>query len=485
MTRRRFLQSTAVLATASSLRFSPRAWSQPTGANEAVRFAVIGLGLKGTAHVQQLLKTPGVRVAALCDVDPEALARETEKLRAARGPVFASTDARAVLDRGDVDAVLIATCNHWHALLTIWACQAGKDVYVEKPVSHSIWEGRRMIEAAARHGRIVQAGTQLRSDTGLAAAVAAIRQGRLGRVRWIHGLCYTRRESIGRCAAWYPNNLDYDRWCGPAAMLPLERRALHYDWHWLWHTGNGDMANIGAHVMDIARRFLPADTPPRRVLSLGGRFGVEDAGETPNTQLALYDWPDTPVLFETRGLPTKPGAAAMDQLLGIRTGVVVHCEGGYYAGYIGGGLYAHDGRLIERLPGDGGAGHLANFVAAVRHRRREELAADLELGHASTSLCHFANLSYRLGEAAPAAALREIVEAYPPARDALAAMLSHLVAHGIEPERTRLRAGKWLPPSEQAAELALALGGEPTALARVETLLRGSHRPPYLVPDQI
>ncbi|HTO04782.1 MAG TPA: Gfo/Idh/MocA family oxidoreductase, partial [Opitutus sp.] len=257
-------------------RFTPSTWAQAAGSNDAVRVAVIGLNDKGASHVNQLLNLAGVRVVALCDVDPRILAREVEKLKAQQISVFAHTDARRIFERDDVDAVVIATSNHWHALLTVWACQAGKDVYVEKPVSRTIWEGRKMVEAAGKYGRIVQSGTQFRSDTGWPEAIAWLRAGNLGKIRCIHTICYKLRESIGHRLPWYPDWLDYDLYCGPTPMVPLKRERLEYDWHWDWNTGNGELGNNGVHVIDIARRITGQNGLPARVTSVGGHFGVDD-----------------------------------------------------------------------------------------------------------------------------------------------------------------------------------------------------------------
>ena len=208
-TRRTFLKTTALAVGASlATRFVPSAWAQPDGVNGDIRVGVIGLNQKGAAHVRQLVDLRGVRIVALCDVDPKILAREVEVLKAKNISVSATTDARALMDRADLDAVVIASSDQWLALHTIWALQADKDVYIEKPVCRTIWEGQRMLTAAAKYSRIVQTGTQSRSDPGIAEGVAAVHSGRLGKIQWIHSLCYRLRESIGRRRPWYPDWLD-------------------------------------------------------------------------------------------------------------------------------------------------------------------------------------------------------------------------------------------------------------------------------------
>jgi len=361
--RREFLRTTAAGAAALAL---PTA--RVLGANGDVRVAVIGVGGKGRQHAGVFARLPGVRLVALCDVDPKRLA---ERAKGFDG-VDSCTDPRRILDRNDVDAVVIATPDHWHALLAIWACQAGKDVYVEKPVSHNIREGRKIIEAARKYSRIVQAGTQYRSDEGLAEAARYIHEGNLGKVLWGHVPWYERRGSIGQVAPHTPDWLDYDLYCGPAPVKPLRRKELHYDWHWVWSTGTGDLGNSGIHAFDVCRWFAGYEGLPPRAICIGGRFGVDDAGETPNTQLTVLDYKPAPIFIENRNLPVKKGDKAMDHLRGIREGVVLQCENGYFAGFRGGGwAYDNQGNKIKQFKGDGGGAHQANFIRAVRfHSRR-------------------------------------------------------------------------------------------------------------------
>ncbi|MBM3852985.1 MAG: gfo/Idh/MocA family oxidoreductase, partial [Verrucomicrobia bacterium] len=388
LTRRSFLGNFAVAAGASlaspALPASTRA--APVGANGAIRLAIIGLGNKGRGHVGQLAGRKDARVVALCDVDETAIARAVQGAEGKLAAPFTSTDARAIMARADVDAVIVASANHWHALHAVWGCQAGKDVYVEKPMTHTVWEGRKVIEAAAKYGRIVQVGTQYRSETGLAEGIRYVRTGELGKLKHIHAVYYGGRGAIARRAPWYPDFLDYNLFCGPTPMIPLEREKLHYDWHWSWATGNGEIGNNGVHVLDAALRYIGADAAPRRMLALGGRFGRNDAADTPNTHLAVFDYADVPVMFEARALPARPGVMLMDQVNGIRTGTVAHCEGGYVSGLIGCAAYDPSGKLIRKFGGDGGRGHMDNFLNAVRSRRAADLAAPATAGHVSAAL---------------------------------------------------------------------------------------------------
>lgn len=484
--RRSFLKSSALAATAGLVaKYSPSAHAQPVGANGDIRVAVIGFNAQGRGHINQLLKIPGVRLVALCDVDPQILAERAEEVRKQRpGELFLTTDLREIIAHKDIDAVTIAAPNHWHALATVWACQAGKDVYVEKPVAHTIWEGRKMVEAAAKYGRIVQAGTQFRSDTGLPAAIAHLRDGSLGKIQYVHALWYKGRGNIGRKLPWYPTDLDYDLFCGPAPVVPLERGRLHYDWHWMWATGNGDLANLGVHCVDIARRFGAHNALPGRVLSVGGRYIHDDPAETPNTQLTLFDFPEVPIFFETRGLPAKPGVRAMDSHRGIRTGVVVQCEGGYYAGYSGGATYDNDGKQIQRFPGDGGGTHMANFIAAVRSRKASDLNGPIDQGHASTATCLFGNISFRTGRPAPFAEVRDAFARLPAAQETLDRLKTHLEVNQVNLDLQPLTLGHWVR-TDGGDNITAVENADEATLERARYLLRETQRPKFAIPDTV
>src|SRR5437764_6365081 len=291
----------------------------------------------------------GTRLVALCDVDSNVLENEVKRCENKGEKVKGYTDIRKLLEDNDVDVVTIATPNHWHSLAAFWAVQAGKDVYVEKPVSHNVSEGRRVVEASRKYDRIVQAGTQCRTNPGLQEAIAWLREGNLGKIIRARGLCYKRRASIGKVdgAQPIPPHIDYDLWCGPAPMEPLMRKNLHYDWHWVWPTGNGDIGNQGVHEMDLCRWFVGNTTLPDSVMSIGGRFGYDDDATTPNTLITYYDYKPIPFIFEVRGLPSRALRAdePKDRIIGmdafgklIRVGIWVQCENGYFAAGEGGGF---------------------------------------------------------------------------------------------------------------------------------------------------
>ncbi len=475
LTRRTFISQAAAGAACAfpALRLGAAA------SNEEIRVAVIGLGGKGRGHAKMLHKFPGARLTALCDVDPQRLAEQVAAAKEAGLTVAAATDPRRILERKDVDAVVIATPNHWHAVLTVWACRAGKDVYVEKPVSHSIGEGPRMIEAARRYGRIVQSGTQYRSDEGIRAATAWIREGHIGRPRSAHIAWYEYRPSIGRAAPHRPDNLDYDLYCGPAEANPLTRSKLHYDWHWVWSTGDGDLGNSGVHPIDACRFMAGITGLPRRAMCLGGRFGVDDAGETPNTQLTLLDYPDVPMLVENRNLPAKSGQKAMDAFRGIREGFALDCEGGSFVGLKGGGaIYDRDGKRLRQFPGEGGGRHMANFIDAVRSRRAEDLNAPVLQGHYSSTICHLGNLSWRLGRPDTLAACREAVRNQPGAAETVDQLSRHLAANQLEASQALVTVGPWVDLDPTGGITAVS-GGDSATLKRARALAEGTHRRAY------
>jgi predicted dehydrogenase len=456
------------------------------GANDAVRVGVAGLRSKGAAHVELFRSIPGVRIAGLCDPDRDILDRELQKCRDAGETVPGFADVRALLDRKDVDAVVVAAPNHWHSLITVWACQAGKDVYVEKPVSHNLWEGRRAADAAVRYGRIVQAGLQGRSDDGLAEAFDVLRKGELGPIRLARGFCYKRRESIGTAGGPrpIPPSVDYDLWTGPAPLGPLMRRELHYDWHWFWDFGNGDLGNQGCHELDMCRWALGQPGLPKSAFSIGGRFGYADDGQTPNTQIVYFDYRPAPILFEVRGLPRKTGDTGMDDCRGVRIGVVIECEHGYFAGGMGGGwTYDNDGGKLRQFAGDGGAGHAAGFIRAVRSRDASALAAPVLEGHVSAGLHHVAEISQRLGTATPFEGIEKAVEAMPAVAGAVAGMKKHLSDNGVDPASVQPGLGPALEIDPGGERF---ISSAPFDLGSwANGMLTRNYRPPFVVPSDV
>lgn len=412
--------------------------SRVRGANEDIRVAVVGFGGRGRDHINAYSKMNGVRLVALCEADKDTLGREAAKLKDAGKAVETYGDIRKLLENPDIDAISVATPNHWHALATIWAAQAGKDVYVEKPISHNVFEGRQAVVAARKYGRIVQGGTQCRSSVGLIEAIAWLRQGHLGKIIRARGLCYKRRASIGKVDGPQPipANVDYDLWCGPAPKEPLMRKRLHYDWHWVWPTGNGDLGNQGVHQVDIARWVLGVNEFAPRIFTVGGRLGYVDDGTTPNTFVMIHDYKPAPLIFEVRGLPGSAENDKMDNYRGASIGVVADCEGGdlVIPSYEKAFAHDRDGKEIKKF--EGGGDHYANFIAAVRSRKHTDLAADIEEGHISAALCHTASISYRLGQQLSPDKLKSTVRDNADLAEAYGRMEQHLAANKVDLAKT-------------------------------------------------
>ena len=430
-------------------------------------------------------------MVALCDVDSANLGPEVEQFQKRKEPVAAYSDVRKLLENKDIDAIVVTTPNHWHALITIWACQAGKDVYVQKPASYSIWEGRQMVAAARKYNRIVQSPNGSRGQNGGREALEFVAQGKLGKVTTVRGLRFGARTSIGKVTGpqIIPKTIDYDLWSGPAPILPLERQNLHYDWHWQWQYGNGELGNWGIHLLDGCR-VAAGGGLPRHTISIAGRFGYEDDGQTPNTQIVYYDYDPAPVIFELRGLPKDKsfsiapdpdswGKDAMDTYLGISVGKVVHCENGYVVGSTAShAAYDLNGEKIctfEPTTPDQGE----NFIQAVRSRRTGELVADILDGHLSAALVHLGNISYRVGQTMPDRDIRERIAGN---RELLAAydrMKDHLSANGIDLDRKPATLGAMLT-LDTTSERFTGEFSEPA-----NELFGRSCRPPFTVPTEV
>jgi predicted dehydrogenase len=396
MNRRHFLLGTTAVLAGGAIR----GHASP---NDRMRVAVIGCGGRGSDHVNGWSKLANVEVAALCDVDASHLAEKLKRLETLGKPKPATyVDVRRLLDDKSIDAVSIATPNHWHTLMTVWACQAGKDVYVEKPCSHNVFESKQIVAAARKYDRIVQQGSQSRSSTALQDAVARMRAGELGDVYMARGLCYKWRDTIGRApVSAVPAGVDYDLWTGPAAKRQFTKNRFHYNWHWFWDTGNGDLGNQGIHEVDIARWGLGV-AHPTKVSAIGGKFMFDDDQETPNTLSAAWEFDvngaKKMMTFEVRhwispheaGIDgVKPGNTIGNQFYGSKGYYVIDNYNKYWS-FLG----------KDQQPGpaaEAGGDHYANFAAAVRSRRRQDLTAEIEEGALSCTLMHLANISYRVG----------------------------------------------------------------------------------------
>lgn len=415
-----------------------------------LRVAVIGFNGRGRDHIASLAPY----VVALCDCDQEVLARGASDFADRHQRMVDShSDYRRLLDRQDIDAVAIATPNHTHALIAIQAIESGKHVYVEKPVSHNVWEGRQLVAAAHQHQRVVQCGTQSRSAPCVQRAVEYVQSGELGKIQYVVGTCYKPREPIGTLdkPLEIPTSINYDLWCGPADKAELYRPNLHYDWHWDFNTGAGDTGNQGIHQMDICRWFLGEQGLPPRTIAIGGRVGYQDAGNTPNTQVVLHDYATAPILFETRGLPQSKAAQAnwrssMDRYRGSRVGVIVQCEQGHVyvpSSYADVWAYDREGNEIKHWTGQGD--HFANWIEAIQKGNRELLNAEIQQGHVSSALCHVGNISNRLGERLKAAEIKAGIDNNQLLAESFDRMVDHLKKNEVPVDNEPLlQMGPWL-----------------------------------------
>ncbi len=482
LTRRDFLAGTTAAGLLGGLPVSSLA------ARDKVRVAVIGCGNRGSGHVNWVEESGGV-VLATCDPDIQRAKKAAN--RAKRDDVKAYQDYRKILDDDSIDAVVIATPNHWHATLTVHACQAGKDVYVEKPVSHNVWEGRKMVEAAHKHDRIVQAGTQQRSDPALIATREALAKKRLGEVKWIHALWYANRGPIGdvKRPQSVPGHIDYNLWCGPRPLVPLRRKSFHYDWHWFWPYGNGDMGNRVIHnIDDIHHVMRMGDRVPSRVMGVGGRFKYDDDATTPNTELVVMDW-DVPIVFGSRNMPyvdpdsgkkTDAPSAYHKFGRGFRFINLIQCEEGYIAVARGGGqMFDQDGNKIENLPGDGGQGHMKNFLEAVQSRKRGHLNAPIEESHRSSTMLHTGNISYRIGGPASVEDVRSQVSGLSEAEEAWKQTVEHLRHHDVNPSKEKPTLGPWLTFNAEKERFE----GDRADIAN--TLVKETYRRPFDIPEKV
>jgi len=452
-TRRQFLED-SMLAAASAVTAGSASEllgvesPQSSSAIEKLGAAVVGARGRGSTHIGAFAGRKDTEVLYVCDADSdvgERRAKETAK-RQGRQPKF-ETDIRKVVEDDRVDIVSIATPNHWHALGAIWSMQAGKDVYLEKPVSHNVSEGRLIVEAARKYRRICQAGTQCRSNAGMIAAMEFVRKGNIGKMNVARGLCYKRRNAVGQRGIYEaPTSVDYDLWLGPAPMAPVTRSRFHYDWNWQWSYGNGDLGNQGVHQMDLARWGLGVGELSRGVISYGSSYGNDDSGDAANTQVVIHDYGDTSLVFEVRGL--KSGSYK-----GARIGVIFEASDGFLviANYTSGAAFDLEGNKVKEF--SGGGNHFENFLHAVRSRKIQGLNADIEEGHLSSALCHMGNVSYRLGDPVTTAEMKERLSTLKTAenvQDTFERTLRHLKENGADERELSLTVGPFLSFDPQA-----------------------------------
>ncbi|HWA99466.1 MAG TPA: Gfo/Idh/MocA family oxidoreductase [Pirellulales bacterium] len=470
LSRRDFVEN-ALIATAATLAAgAPRACNAAdtspspakVGPNDKLRVAVIGVNGQGGKHAGEWLNNPDVDLVAICDCDPNAFAKRASLFKGlAHSPKYVQ-DVRKLLEDKNIDAVSIATPNHWHALMAVWAMQAGKDVYVEKPCSHNVHEGRVITQWARKLGRMCQMGVQSRSMTGMRQTLEFIHSGKLGKIHTAHALCYGQRKSIGLVdtPAPIPDGMDFDLWCGPAPKVVPTRMRLHYDWHWVGVTGNGDLGNQNPHELDKARWGLGKQELPKRVVSTGGRLGYVDNGDVANSQVTIYQWDDALLISDVRGLP-------------IHTPVTYGLNGGPFKGavniwygtegyavgpnYTSGVAFDYDGNELGKWSGGDYQAHFANFVSAIRSRNHKDLHLDIEDGHLSSALAHLGNVSWRLGKAVPLGSRPSLLAENAHVAATLTSFEDHLRENNVDFNATKFYVGQELtidPKTELSTDAA-------------------------------
>jgi len=468
LSRRRFLEET-LLASAAAAVSSPvlaaDTAAQSRSPNERLSVAVIGMRGRGGDHARAFEARKDCVVSYVCDADTGPGEKIAAKLKS--NPKFVQ-DMRRIFDDKSVDIVSIATPNHWHSLAAIWAMQAGKDVYVEKPVSHNISEGRRMVQAARKYNRICQGGTQHRSNGTNRAAAQYVREGKLGQVKLAHVCVYGIRRSIGPAGQYSPPpTVDYNLWAGPAPMeLPIRRKSFHYDWHWFWDWGSGELGNNSIHAVDTMRLITGLAGLGRGVMSYGGRVALNDCAETPNIQITIHDFGPMTVVQEVRNLKSPPPKHSSMYVLGSE---------GYLAG---GSVYDLNGKLVQKLSGPN-IDHFDNFIQAVRSRKREDQNAEIIEGHTSTAVVHVANISQRLGKPASPKEIQKALEALKVNENVVETfqeIREHLAGHNVDMEKTPLTLGPWLAVDSDKENFI----DNPAA----DALLTRDYRKPFVVPGE-
>ena len=478
-TRRTFIKRAAAAGVGATFTIAgTKASGRVIGANDTIRMGVAGIRGRGQGHIGEFAGMDKVQVTHLIDPDSRLFESRSAKVKEKGGNTpKCFQDIRKALEDKELDAVSVATCNHWHSLITVWACQAGKDVYVEKPCSHNVFEGRQCVEAARKHDRVVQHGTQSRSDGNWAKQVAAIASGKYGKLLVSKGYCCKSRWSIGfKEIKDPPKELDFNLWLGPAPEQPYHENLVHYNWHWFWDTGNGDMGNQGVHQMDIARWAIPGGTLPKSVVSMGGRWvntpDFKDQGETPNMELCVYDYGETLLIFETRGLvgKYKEFPRKVDNEFYLEEGNI-----------IGGKFYPKGKDKAEPLADVehtvGGGGPFGNFINCVRSRKREELNAEIEEGHLSSALCHLGNISYRLGQQVPFSNQAEVFGDNEQVQHSLRNIRGNIKALGVDLDKATYCLGPKLEFDAGAEKFV----GNPEA----DKLLTRPYREPFVVPEEV
>ncbi|GAA4448267.1 Gfo/Idh/MocA family protein [Novipirellula rosea] len=469
LSRRQFSSAAAATIAAASLPRTQR-FAHAAGPNDKLGVCIVGVNSRGNEHIRGFNHDPRTEIRAIVDIDESVGKQRVARVSEMQGskPEF-FTDVRDALEMNGLDILTCATPNHWHALMGVWAMQAGKDVYIEKPISHNIHEGRALVAAAKKYGRMFQTGTQSRSSSACQDAVQFIADGGIGEVNFARGLCYKRRKSIGALGDYpIPEKVNFDLWSGPASYTDpkVTRKQFHYDWHWQRHYGNGDLGNQGPHQTDIARWGLGVDRHPNSVLTYGGRLGYQaerndpnyvDAGDTGNTEISIYDYGDKCLVFETRGLDCSTTSGDEIESFfgkgkGNKIGVIFYGSEGYVAqtSYDHCAAFDKNKKLIKEFKTRNvGDAHFANFIDACQSRDASKLNADAKTGHLSAAVSHLGNISYYVGEQNHASA-DEISKALAKIKSldnnqvTLQRTVEHLTANGVDLEKTPMSLGAHL-----------------------------------------
>lgn len=475
--RRQFLAATAASGAALTL---PRRSRAHALVNDEIRIGFISCGGRAGEHMQTLSGLSGVKIAGLCDPDEGRLGAAKKRFPDAK----TWTDLRGLIEDKDLDAVLVATSNHWHCLASIWAMEAGKDVYVEKPLSHNQWEGRQTVEAAKKYKRVCAIGTQQRSDPMQTEIKNFLHKEKgLGKITSARVNRYGIRNAIGKRSTPLPieSTMNYDLWLGPAQDLPIYRDKLQYDWHWDWNTGSGEMGNWGVHVLDDVRNnvFLDQVTLPTRILGGGGRVVWNDAGETPNVHFVYFDTGEIPTVIGLSNLPAAPMVKKSPQHPGPGSGYIAYCEGGRLEGQRGSAVaYDNNGKVIKQFKGNGGGNlHHKNFLEAVRSQDPSKLIADVKVGHDSTGWCNLANIAFRAGTPFTAEGAAKIDDKQHLWGDLLKEMSEHLGAYSLKLASDQIKLSPMLTVD---VEKEVFVGDNAEA---ANAFLKREYRAPYVVPQ--
>lgn len=450
-----------------------------TMANDEIRLGFVACGGRAGGHLQKFNSISGAKVAALCDPDAKQVASRAKSFPDAKK--FA--DVRELLDDQDIDAVVVATCNHWHCLASIWAMEAGKDVYVEKPLSHSQWEGDQTVAAAKKYNKICQVGTQQRSDPMQAEIKKFLHEEKaLGKILACRVNRFGVRKPIGKRDE--PLKIDdsvaYDIWLGPAQDKPIFRDKLQYDWHWDFNTGSGEMGNWGVHVLDDARNNIFQDkvSLPKRIMGGGGRVAWGDAGDTPNVHFVYFDTGEIPTIIGLTNLTADPKAKKSPKHPGPGSGYIAYCEGGRFEGQRGRAVaYDNDGNKIREFKGDSGKEHQQNFIDCCRSRDASKLNTPVEMGNLSTGWCNLANIAFQAGDSYSAGEAAELAKEIPTWGELHGDMVKLMDAHGVDPAGGEVKLSGMLDFDVEKGQFT-----GPKA-ERANSFLKRQYRAPYVVPE--